>query len=111
MALGDVDENDDTSHQRKVVQDTAAMVFASISLSNTLLDHQTNQYHAAGVDSTVSSIHTFFLAMVCFPQIQMKAQAELDRIVSDRLPDFGDMEDLPYLSALVKEVLRSVASF
>jgi hypothetical protein len=41
----------------------------------------------------------------------MKAQAELDRVLEGRLPDFGDMEDLPYLSALVKEVLRSVVSF
>ena len=41
----------------------------------------------------------------------MKAQAELDRVVSGRLPDFGDMQDLPYLSALVKEVIRSVPYF
>jgi Cytochrome P450 len=46
--------------------------------------------------------------MVCFPQVQMKAQQELDRIVGGRLPDFGDIADLPYLAALVKEVLRSV---
>ena len=38
----------------------------------------------------------------------MKAQAELDRVLDGRLPDFGDMDDLAYLSALVKEVLRSV---
>lgn len=49
--------------------------------------------------------------MICFPEVQMKAQAELDRVVNGRLPDFGDMPDLPYLSALVKEVLRSVAGF
>ena len=41
----------------------------------------------------------------------MKAQEELDRVVGGRLPGFGDMPDLPYLSALVKEVIRSVASF
>ena len=44
--------------------------------------------------------------MVCFPEVQTKAQAELDRVVSGRLPGFEDMEDLPYLSAVVKEVLR-----
>lgn len=63
----------------------------------------------AGADTTASAIHTFFLAMVCFPQVQMKAQAELDRVLGGRLPDFDDMADLPYLSALAKEVLRSVA--
>lgn len=56
----------------------------------------------------MSAIHTFFLAMICFPEVQVKAQAELDRVVSGRLPDFGDVEELPYLSAVVKEVLRSV---
>ena len=44
------------------------------------------------------------------PQVQLEAQAELDRVLNGRLPDFGDVEDLPYLSALVKEVLRSVSS-
>ena len=56
----------------------------------------------------MSAIHTFFLAMICFPEIQMKAQAELDRVVSGRLPDFSDMEELPYLSAIIKEVIRLV---
>ena len=56
----------------------------------------------------MSAIHTFFLAMVCFPEIQKKAQAEIDRVVVGRLPDFGDVDELPYLSAIVKEVLRLV---
>ena len=46
--------------------------------------------------------------MICFPEVQMKAQAELDHVVSGRLPDFSDMDDLPYLSAIVKEVIRWV---
>lgn len=38
-----------------------------------------------------------------------KAQEELDRIVgNDRLPDLSDEEDLPYISALIKELLRWV---
>ena len=56
----------------------------------------------------MSAIHTFFLAMVCFPEVQIKAQAELDRVVIGRLPEFDDIEELPYLSAIVKEVLRLV---
>ncbi|KAF8799108.1 cytochrome P450 [Phlegmacium glaucopus] len=88
VALGDVDQSLDIDHQREVIQDTAGVVFA------------------AGADTTLSATHTFFLAMVCFPEIQMKAQVEIDRVVGGRLPDFDDMEDLPYLSALVKEVFR-----
>jgi len=36
-----------------------------------------------------------------------KAQEELDRIVGvERLPQISDQEDLPYISALIKELLR-----
>lgn len=36
-----------------------------------------------------------------------KAQAEIDRVVGpNRLPKFPDREELPYVNALVKEVLR-----
>ena len=47
--------------------------------------------------------------MLMYPEIQRKAQAEVDRVVGrDRLPDFSDEPSLPYVTALVKEVLRSV---
>ncbi|KAI0816977.1 cytochrome P450, partial [Trametes gibbosa] len=49
----------------------------------------------------------FVLAMAMYPNVQRKAQAELDCIVGpDRLPDFSDRQCLPYVNALVKEVLR-----
>lgn len=45
--------------------------------------------------------------MLLYPEVQRKAQAEVDRVVGrDRLPDFSDEGSLPYVSAIVKEVLR-----
>lgn len=45
--------------------------------------------------------------MVHFPNVQRKAQAELDEVVGpDRLPDFTDIGRLPYCSAIVKELMR-----
>ena len=45
--------------------------------------------------------------MALNPRVLRKAQEELDRVVGkDRLPDFSDQVDLPYTSAIVKEVLR-----
>ncbi|KAI0763625.1 cytochrome P450 [Trametes elegans] len=42
-----------------------------------------------------------------YPEVQKKAQAELDGIVGrDRLPDHGDREALVYVDALIKEVMR-----
>ena len=41
------------------------------------------------------------------PETQLKAQEELDRVIGrDRLPDFSDVDSLPYLNAVYKEVLR-----
>src|SRR5271170_1253181 len=49
----------------------------------------------------------FFLAMTLFPEVQLKAQEEIDRIVgTKRLPNFEDRANLPYVDAIVKEVLR-----
>ena len=45
--------------------------------------------------------------MVLNPEVVRKAQEELDRVVGkDRLPDFSDREDLVYIDAVVKELLR-----
>ena len=52
-------------------------------------------------------MQTFFLAMVLNPDAMKKAQGELDRVVGkERLPDFSDKDKLPYIDALVKELLR-----
>ena len=44
--------------------------------------------------------------MVCYPEVQKKAQEELDKVLNGRLPEYSDIVSLPYLSALVKEVYR-----
>ncbi|KAJ7782009.1 hypothetical protein DFH07DRAFT_792297 [Mycena maculata] len=43
--------------------------------------------------------------MTMYPDIQKKAQAAVDEVAGqDRLPDFND--NIPYVDALVREVLR-----
>ena len=52
------------------------------------------------------------MAILTFPEAQAKAHAELDRVVGrDRLPDFDDHSQLPYLDALLKEIQRFVLTF
>lgn len=47
------------------------------------------------------------LAMLKFPEIQRRAQQEVDSVVGpDRLPEFLEIEKLPFVSAVLKEVLR-----
>lgn len=63
--------------------------------------------YAGGADTTVSSIKGCILAMILFPSVQRKAQAEIDSVVGDgRLPQFEDRVRLPYVNALVMETLR-----
>jgi cytochrome P450 len=45
--------------------------------------------------------------MIAFPEAQRRAQAELDAVVGrDRLPTIADAPRLPYLGAVIREVLR-----
>ncbi|KAF8883964.1 cytochrome P450 [Infundibulicybe gibba] len=61
----------------------------------------------AGADTTLSSIQAFFMAMALYPDVQRKAQAELDSVVGkSRLPDFTDRGSLPYVNAVIKELLQ-----
>jgi len=63
--------------------------------------------YSGGADTTVSAINSFFLAMSLYPEVQRKAQAEIDAVVgNDRLPTFTDREHLPFIEALVLEVQR-----
>ncbi|KAJ3552268.1 hypothetical protein NP233_g12920 [Leucocoprinus birnbaumii] len=59
-----------------------------------------------GADTTVSTIHSLFMAMALYPEVQKSAQDELDMILNGRLPDFQDRPSLPYIEAMVKELLR-----
>lgn len=63
--------------------------------------------YAAGTETTSSAFHSFFLMMLLYPDIQSKAQAEIDEITGgQRLPTIADRPQLPYLNAVITEVLR-----
>jgi cytochrome P450 len=104
----------------ELVKDQMVAGIAPVSFTSNLLegsdlsaeeDHAVKwsafSLYAGGADTTVSVIYSLFLAMTLFPDVQKKAQAEIDAVVGpDRLPSFVDRDSLPYIDALVKEVLR-----
>ena len=52
-------------------------------------------------------MQSLFLALVLFPRVQRRAQAELDVVVGrDRLPTFDDRPRLLYIEAFCKELMR-----
>jgi cytochrome P450 len=46
-----------------------------------------------------------------FPDVAKVAQAELDGLCGDRMPDLDDVPSLPYIRALAKECLRWMPGF
>jgi cytochrome P450 len=58
----------------------------------------------AGSDTTANELTAFVLAMILFPEVQKRAQEEIDRVCGSRLPTIDD--PLPYVRACVKETCR-----
>lgn len=64
-------------------------------------------HDVAGSDTTVSMISAFVLCMVLHPEAQKNAQEELDRALGHGvMPTFEDRDSLPYVSAVLLEVIR-----
>ncbi|KAF9233443.1 cytochrome P450 [Melanogaster broomeanus] len=88
MAIGLTQGTDDPSHLQ-LVKETCATAFV------------------AGAETTTTALHWFFLAMLQNPEVQKRAQAEIDTVVgTDRLPHFDDRPYLPYIEAILRETLR-----
>ncbi|ESK83160.1 cytochrome p450 [Moniliophthora roreri MCA 2997] len=63
--------------------------------------------YMAAYETTASTMGWLILAMARFPEVQRKAQEELDNVIGrTRIPTLDDAENLPYLRAVVKEALR-----
>ncbi|EAU83268.1 cytochrome P450 [Coprinopsis cinerea okayama7 len=61
----------------------------------------------AGFETVISAARAFVLAMILHPEIQKKAQEEIERVVEEgRMPDFRDRSKLVYVNAVIAEVMR-----
>jgi cytochrome P450 len=61
----------------------------------------------AGTETTATTLQWFFKAAVLHPEPIKRAQEEIDRVVGrDRLPDWTDRPQLPYIAALINELHR-----
>ncbi|KAF7505276.1 hypothetical protein GJ744_001063 [Endocarpon pusillum] len=65
---------------------------------------------AAGGDNTRMTINTFIMAMITHPEAQARAREEIDRVCTSggslRLPRMSDLLEMPYVAAMIKEILR-----
>ncbi|KAF5353993.1 hypothetical protein D9756_007077 [Leucocoprinus leucothites] len=63
--------------------------------------------YTAGVMTTYSNFEVFILAMLLYPRAMKQAQSDIDAAVGrERLPSFEDLDSLPYIRALIKELGR-----
>ena len=63
----------------------------------------------AGTDNTAGSVLWFLEAMMLYPDVMKKAQAEIDSVLgaqADTAPGFQHLNQLPYCVSLTKEVFR-----
>jgi cytochrome P450 len=60
-----------------------------------------------GADTTAAQLQTLVLAFCLYPEVQKKAQKEIDAVCgTDRAPLWSDFNKLPYLNCIVKEGMR-----
>ncbi|KIJ27490.1 hypothetical protein M422DRAFT_190976, partial [Sphaerobolus stellatus SS14] len=103
-----------------MVTGTAEQCYVRSSLENAILDkgnlnpqdEETIKQTAAvlylgGTDTVAGVLKILLLAMALNPDVQRKAQRELDAVLGgSRLPEFDDRSQLPYIAALCKEIIR-----
>ncbi|KAG1748085.1 cytochrome P450 [Suillus lakei] len=59
------------------------------------------------VPQSTSTLHIFLMAMMLYPDVQARARAEINQVVMhDKMPSIDDRPSLPYLDAVLREVLR-----
>ncbi|TCD60372.1 hypothetical protein EIP91_010263 [Steccherinum ochraceum] len=65
------------------------------------------QLVSGGADTNIGTISTFILLMVLHPEIQKRAQAEIDAVMGpDALPEYADRSRLPFVQAMIRETFR-----
>ncbi|KIY69829.1 cytochrome P450 [Cylindrobasidium torrendii FP15055 ss-10] len=72
-----------------------------------ILRHGAGALAGAGSETTAITVHAFFTLMAIYPDIQKRAQAEVDEIIGrGNLPTFAERERLPFLNTVIKETIR-----
>ena len=109
----------------KFIKDQAVTVYTgerqlflglSTVLTNRFQEEQIRQAYTLSTTGVISNmtvsqtdvaLSAFLLAMAMYPDVQKKAQAELDSVLEGmRLPEYSDKPRLPYVEAIMKETER-----
>ncbi|KAJ6489661.1 cytochrome P450 [Mycena vitilis] len=93
-----------------VLADQLQDKWADPSYTEDMVKCMAGTLYIAGSDTTVGVIRFVILIVILYPNVLREAQEELDRVVgTERLPEFSDEPNLPYVTAVIKELLRWTA--
>lgn len=110
--MGELDAQENVAEQMDTIKACAGLAYAGsiFIFPDTTMFRSANLHSTiAGTESIVSALSSFILAMILYPDVAAKARRELDTVIgSERLPNLHDRCSLPYVDAIVKEVLRCV---
>jgi cytochrome P450 len=63
--------------------------------------------HQGASETSASAVLTSILFLAMNPHVQEKARKELDQVCgAERMPQWSDVRDLPYIGCIVKEGMR-----
>ncbi|KAL4264719.1 cytochrome P450 family protein [Pleurotus pulmonarius] len=62
--------------------------------------------YVGGAETTHAALSSFVAAMILYPEVQKRGQQELETFSPARLPTFEDLPRMPYVRAIMLEVLR-----
>ncbi|KAI1336781.1 cytochrome P450 [Xylariaceae sp. FL0016] len=100
--------------KKKLKEGTAQPCFCSdlvraqdqLKFSDGLAGYTSGSLLEAGSDTTAATLIGFVQALVIFPEVSVLAQAEIDRVCGERMPNLNDLPNLPYIRGCMKESLR-----
>ncbi|KAF5660152.1 hypothetical protein FHETE_9125 [Fusarium heterosporum] len=96
--------NDDVSYVAGLIQDVHRKIDPE---EERVIQWTAASMMNAGTDTTGATLLAFFAAMVIYPDVQKRAQEDIDRVTAGtRLPSLSDKQNLPYINAIAQETLR-----
>ncbi|KAI0265316.1 cytochrome P450 [Gloeopeniophorella convolvens] len=91
----------------EILQETESLAGEEKAKEEKVIAESLGSLYGSGADTSVAALTSFFLAALLHPDVQKKAQAEIDAATArERLPAFEDRSRLPYVDAICKEVQR-----
>lgn len=79
-------------------------------LTSKMIMETVHDYIGAGFDTVASTLTWAFMYLAENPEVQAKARAELDNVLGSRTVTIQDRAKLPYVEAVMLEVLRTSAT-